>query len=117
MTQVTAYNVSGRMPKKRNKVPFKIGDLVTGIDRSYKRSIYKMLSSTEDPDRGLFEFQSLGADVVQRWKDSHSSISQYQMTRKYKDFRLATVDELNESTRAQSRYALQKLLHKLEVLT
>jgi hypothetical protein len=97
--------------------PFDVGDLVTGKDRSYKRSIYKMVSTTENPIMGLFEFQSLGDSVVEMYKDKGVSKSQYTFPREYADFRPATRKELTESNRVQVVYRLLRLLKKLGIAT
>ncbi|CAM6003868.1 unnamed protein product [Sphagnum balticum] len=38
--------------------------------KSYKRSIYKMVSTTENPTEGMFEFQSLGNQVVDAFRNA-----------------------------------------------
>ena len=99
--------------RRKVSCPFKPGDLVTGKDRSYKRSIYKMLEETENPEVGLFEYQSLGFDVVQSWKDNKARISQYQVLRTYDEFRFANDEELKDSKSAKVNYSLRRLLIKL----
>jgi hypothetical protein len=103
--------------KAARKPMFEPGDLVTGKDRSYKRSIYKILSSTEDPDIVLVEFQSLGYKNVQMWKDNGASQSSYQFFREYSEFRLATRQEIDESSNTKTQYALIRLLKKLGMVT
>lgn len=99
---------------KKSPSPFKIGALVTGVDRSYQRSIYKFLSA-KDKERGLFEFQSLGTDCILRWKDQGASILQYQLLRRYEEFRLATRKEIKKSEGTKATYRLRKLLKLLKI--
>lgn len=102
-------------PARKRRYKFKIGALVTGIDRSFKRSVYKLIARSSQADIGLFEFQSLGRDVVERWKDGHASTASYQGYRRYNEFRLATKKELLESYKARSTYMLIKMLRRLRV--
>ena len=104
-----------RQNRKKKPRPFEPGDFVTGVDRSYKRSIYKMLSTTEDPLAGLFEFQSLGSDTLDSWLDSKSLKHTYQMYRLYSDFRHASRKEVVEMDRSKALYRLRRILHKLDV--
>jgi len=99
---------------KKSPSPFKVGALVTGVDRSYQRSIYKFLSA-KDKEWGLFEFQSLGADCVLRWKDQGASVLQYQLLRRYEEFRLATRKEIKKSEGTKVTYRLRKLLRLLGI--
>jgi hypothetical protein len=100
---------------KKSKIPFKIGAMVTGTDRSYKRSIYKFMAATEDSEYGVFEFQSLGWDVIQRWLDVGANVTQYQMLRRYDEFRLAKRNEIKESKDAKAKYSLRRVLDKLNI--
>lgn len=100
---------------RKPKVKFKVGDLVTGKDRSYRRSIYKFLSSTESANIGLFEFQSLRSDVVERWKDRGAPSHLYRMNREYSEFRKATPGEVLESDKARAMYYMLKVLRHLSL--
>ena len=106
-----------KLPRRKVSCPFSPGDFVTGKDRSYRRSIYKMLSTTENPELGLFEFQSLDKDVVERWKDRGAHVNQYQMVRLYNEYRHATKKELKASDDARMNYFLLRLLCKLGIET
>ena len=101
---------------RRSSASFKPGDLVTGKDRSYKRSIYKMLSTSENPETGLFEFQSLGPYCVDRYIDMGSKSVQYQFIREYAEFRLANRQEIAVSNRTRSQYRMLKFLERLGIL-
>jgi hypothetical protein len=97
---------------------FKVGDLVTGVDRSYKRSIYKYVKSVETfpEEYGWYEFVSLNGNVVQMWKDRGADATQYLFLRLNDEFRLATPAEINSSNTDVTRYAVRSLLMKLGVL-
>jgi hypothetical protein len=101
------------------KAPFKVGDLVTGKDRSFKRSIYKLIGISDEnlknPEFGMFEFQSLGDDVVERWKEQGARVSNYQFIRKFSEFRLATRGEKKEGAKARGMYYLMKMLQRLGI--
>jgi hypothetical protein len=87
------------------------------MDRSYRRSIYKVIgpSPTKNPQSLMLEFVSLGADVIERWKDSNAPLDMYQMERKRSEFRRATNNELRESNKARVIYLLRRLLTKLSL--
>lgn len=106
-----------RVQPKRTKVkvPFNRGDLVTGLDRSYKRSIYKFLSSTENPEFGLFEFQSLNGNTVVMYKMQGFKQSKFEGVRAYSEFRLAEPFEALENNRLIARDCVRSLLKKLGV--
>ena len=74
-----------------------------------------MIATTSDKNVGLFEFQSLNGDVVERWKDHGADKSRYQMERLYCEFRLADRDEIKEGADARATYYLRKLLRKLKI--
>ena len=100
---------------RKTSPQFKVGDLVTGIDRSYKRSVYKFISTTESDNIGIFEFQSLNGSVVDSYKDSKAPRHTYEFSRLYSEFRLANRDELNENDKYRSSYKLLKLLRLLKI--
>ena len=66
---------------------FKVGDFVTGEDRSYKRSIYKVIRirSIEEGEFDI-EFLCLNGSTALEYEDATLS-----KRRLIKDFRLATV--------------------------
>ena len=103
--------------KKKLKGGFKVGELITGRDRSYKRSIYKVLSKTSNPRILLLEFVSLGEDVIEMWKDRKANPFHYRCERKATDFRKATRKEIRESNRTRGIYQLRKILRKLGLKT
>ncbi len=95
--------------------PFDIGDLVIGKDRSYSRSVYKYISETESEILGLFEFQQLKHDVVDRYRDIGVASTMYTFVRRYAEFKLASVEEIDVMRGARYRYCVFRLLGKLGV--
>jgi hypothetical protein len=101
--------------KKTVRPKFKLGDLVTGKDRSYRRSIYKMVGLSTDPEQGMFEFQSLGNQVVDAFKNQGSPTTMYIFLRRYDEFRHATDEEIRSSDKVRAKYRLIYLLGSLKL--
>jgi hypothetical protein len=74
-----------------------------------------MIGNCSGSGYGLFEFQSLGKDVVEKWKDNGASIDRYQGIRDYSEFRLADPHEILDGKKAKAEYYLLKILKKLNV--
>ena len=92
---------------------FKSGDLVTGIDQSYKRSIYRYIESTGQKGISLYEIVSLDGRDYDKERESHRAIGRseedidkiYRRERNDGEFRIATWMEIKRST-----------THSLEIL-
>jgi hypothetical protein len=96
-----------------DNIPFKKGALVTGKNRSYKRSIYKFIKPTADPDIGIFEFISLnGQTRKDHQRMAKQPVSAYKMPRDYAEFRLATWFEVKSST-TKTHHKLMSVLRRL----
>lgn len=98
---------------------FNINDLVTGKNRSYKRSIYRYIGPHEDSPEtmGYYQFVTLGNTTVKQWKDRGADPKQYTFPRDHDEFRLATPEEIEESDNVVTEYAVRSLLHKLKVIS
>lgn len=108
-------NPTPKIKRRQAKIPFERGNLVTGVDRSYKRSIYKFISDTESSECGVFEFQTLANDSIMMYKMRGYTSSKMQKVRRYDEFRLAEPLEVLESNKLMARDSLRYLLKKLGV--
>ena len=101
--------------RKKLRGGFRLGDLVTGRDRSYRRSIYKVIGRGVDAKHLLLEFVSLKDDTIDRWLDSKAPVDMYQSMRKHSEFRKANRKEIKESRLVIALYRLHRLLRKLGI--
>lgn len=104
---------SASVSRRKLSGGFRVGDLVTGLDRSYQRSIYKVLGKGTKSKSLLLEFVSLRDDVIDRWKDTGAGVLQYQCERRSSEFRKANRKEIKASKRARAIYYLNKLFNRL----
>lgn len=108
---------TGRL--KKSKFPsYNRGDLVTGKDRSYKRSIYKYIGPSVDPLYGEFEFVTLGENTAEQYMRGHRFTDKSAITfrRLFAEFRKATPKEIKKSNQTRARYLLRFLLFRLGIL-
>lgn len=88
---------------------FRVGDLVTGTDRRYARSIYRIESLIDD-ERGMYRIVSLSGRVYP--KDLENGLFE----NKHDGFRLATNMEIKISSDSNhTRYCLIRLLSNLGI--
>lgn len=101
-----------------DKNDLKPGDLVTGIDRSYERSIYRYLRpGSFDDDSGIFEFVSLAGNtaVDHLNKNPHKKVEDLHTVIFYSEVRPATWFEIKKSS-SHSLTCLMLLLDRLDIL-
>src|SRR5690606_1052831 len=95
------------------------GDLVTGIDRTYERSIYKIIDIEEG--RCLVEFVSFRGVTKKQWMEQDSSYSEKDFIRwrSLAEFRPAErMEVLRSSTKAHLHllYLIRKLRSERHLL-
>jgi hypothetical protein len=99
--------------RRKLKGGFKVGDLVTGKNRSYHRSVYKVIGPGGSPKYLLLEFVSLGHDVVMNYKRRNAPLGMYQTFRQHARFRKVTKKERKESNKTTARWYLLEILKLL----
>jgi hypothetical protein len=114
-----------KLKQAKGKVQkFKRGDLVTGHDQSYERSIYKFIEGIGgSKNEGIFEIVSYAgttneqiiADLLKQGIAQSLINSKIRGARAYAEFRLATWMEIKISS-TRSHKKLLNLLNKLGVL-
>jgi hypothetical protein len=100
---------------------FKLGDLVTGKDRSYERSIYKLVAQHND-NTGIYEIVSfkgrtnelIVSELLAKGVSQSDINSVTQHLRNHSEFRLATWLEIKRSS-TNSHHVLMAFLWKLDV--
>lgn len=89
--------------------PFKVGDLVTGIDRSLIRSIYELVEDQNDVV-GIYEWYAYNGMDRTAIADRG-----FKGLRKHAEFRLATKSDISRSLNMAPTKKLFNLLFKLGI--
>jgi hypothetical protein len=94
----------------------KVGDLVTGKDRSYERSIYRVTSINNDGINAMFEFIALRGMSQQYYLEKKGitidDVTELEFT--LDDFRVASNIDIAKATTG-SHIKLLQLIDKLDI--